>query len=111
MSAARQLLKALERLHNAGIVHNGELALVCCYSVHANYSRSGQDERYVGCHPPRQSLESIVKQERPEVSSVERDHLVKFMSKGFCYSPDDRLSATQLLQDPSFQAVMEIYCG
>jgi serine/threonine protein kinase len=33
MSAARQLLKALERLHNAGIVHQGmirELTFVCC---------------------------------------------------------------------------------
>jgi hypothetical protein len=32
------------------------------------------------------------------------------MSKVFCYSPDRRPTATQLLQDPSFQAVMEIYC-
>jgi hypothetical protein len=30
MSAARQLLKALECLHKAGIVHNGELTLACC---------------------------------------------------------------------------------
>ena len=36
----RQLLKALESLHNAGIVHNGELTSVCYSlinsSVHAN---------------------------------------------------------------------------
>jgi serine/threonine protein kinase len=40
MSAARQLLKALECLHNAGIVHQGELAPVCCslISVHAKYA-------------------------------------------------------------------------
>jgi serine/threonine protein kinase len=40
MSAARQLLKALERLHNAGIVHQRELTLACCslISVHANFS-------------------------------------------------------------------------
>ena len=39
MSAARQLLKALECLHNAGI-HQGELTLACCslISVHANFS-------------------------------------------------------------------------
>jgi serine/threonine protein kinase len=30
MSAARQLLKALECLHKAGIVHNGELTPACC---------------------------------------------------------------------------------
>jgi len=55
-------------------------------------------------------LDSIVKKKRPEVSSVERDHVVEIMSKIFCYSPDDRLTATKLLQDSSFQAVMEIYC-
>jgi serine/threonine protein kinase len=61
--------------------------------------------------PNREStFESIIKEDRPEVSSVERDHLLKIMSKVFCYSPDDRPSATQLLQDPSFQAVMEIHC-
>jgi protein kinase-like protein len=39
MSAARQLLKALERLHSAGIVHQGELTTACCsLNVHANYS-------------------------------------------------------------------------
>jgi serine/threonine protein kinase len=30
MSAARQLLKALECLHKAGIVHNGGLTPACC---------------------------------------------------------------------------------
>jgi hypothetical protein len=30
MSAAMQLLKALERLHSAGIVHQGELTTTCC---------------------------------------------------------------------------------
>ncbi|KAN0067863.1 Protein kinase-like domain containing protein [Elaphomyces granulatus] len=61
------------------------------------------------CHPYR-TLESIIKQQRPEVSEVERNHILSIMSKVFCYSPDDRSTATQLLQDPSFQAVMEIYC-
>jgi serine/threonine protein kinase len=56
------------------------------------------------------TLESIIKEYRPEVSSVERNHVLNIMSKGFCYSPDDRPTATQLLHDPSFQAVMEIYC-
>ena len=55
-------------------------------------------------------LESLIKRERPEVSSVELNHLLNIMSKWFCYSPKDRLSATELLQDPSFQAIMEIHC-
>jgi serine/threonine protein kinase len=54
-------------------------------------------------------LESIIKKERPEVGSVERGHVVEIMSKGFCYSPDGRPTATKLLQDSSFQAIMEIY--
>jgi serine/threonine protein kinase len=59
---------------------------------------------------PEQSLESIIKEGRPEVGEVERNHIVSIMKKGFCYSPDLRPSATQLRQDPSFQAVMVIYC-
>ena len=59
---------------------------------------------------PTLTLESIIKRERPEVSEVERNHIVTIMSKVFCYSPDDRLTATQLLQDTSFKAVMKIYC-
>jgi hypothetical protein len=36
MSAARQLLKALECLHKAGIVHNGELTLACCSLINVH---------------------------------------------------------------------------
>ncbi|KAN0072985.1 Protein kinase-like domain containing protein [Elaphomyces granulatus] len=59
---------------------------------------------------PKYTLEKLIKRERPEVGSVELYHLLNIMSKGFCYSPEGRLSATELLQDPSFQAVMEIHC-
>ena len=59
---------------------------------------------------PDRTIESFIKRERPEVSEVELNHIVSIMSKVFCYSPEDRPTATQLLQDPSFQAVMEIYC-
>ena len=56
------------------------------------------------------NLESLIKRERPEVSEVERNHLLNILFKGFSYSPQDRLSARELLQDPSFQAIMEIHC-
>jgi serine/threonine protein kinase len=59
---------------------------------------------------PRATFESIIKEKRPEVGPVERNHIVSIMSKGFCYLPDDRPTATQLLQDPSFEAIMKIYC-
>jgi hypothetical protein len=31
------------------------------------------------------------------------------MRKGFCYLPENRMTATQLLEDPSFRAILEIY--
>jgi serine/threonine protein kinase len=59
---------------------------------------------------PKESFKSIIERGRHEVGEVERNHIVSIMEKVFCYSPDKRSTATQLLQDPSFQAVMEIYC-
>jgi serine/threonine protein kinase len=58
---------------------------------------------------PEESLESIIKKGRPDVGEVELKHIVSIMEKVFCYRPDKRLSATQLLRDSSFQAVMKIY--
>lgn len=55
------------------------------------------------------NLEELVKQRRPEVSSAERAHVLSFMAKGFCYDPRQRITAVQLLNDASFQAVMKIY--
>jgi protein kinase-like protein len=78
------------------------------YNTYGKCHNSWYDQRR---KPGREvTLESIIKEKRPEVSSAERNHVLEIMSKGFCYSPDGRLTATQLLQDPSFQAVMEIYC-
>ncbi|KAN0081106.1 protein kinase [Elaphomyces granulatus] len=59
---------------------------------------------------PEESLESIIKKGRPDVGEVELKHIVSIMEKVFCYRPDKRLSATRLLHDSSFQAVMKIYC-
>jgi serine/threonine protein kinase len=55
------------------------------------------------------TLEAKIRHARPDVSPTERDHVLSIMSKGFSYLPEDRPSATQLLQDASFKAVMEIY--
>jgi serine/threonine protein kinase len=59
---------------------------------------------------PEKTLVSYIKREGPEVSEAERNHIASIMSKVFSYSPDARPTATQLLQDPSFQAIMDIYC-
>ncbi|KAN0086870.1 Protein kinase-like domain containing protein [Elaphomyces granulatus] len=60
---------------------------------------------------PVKTLEAQIRHLRPDVGPTERNHVLSIMSKGFSYLPEDRLSATHLLQDASFKAVMEIYCG
>jgi len=58
---------------------------------------------------PTMTLKAMVKRARPEASETERNHVLSVMSKGFCYLPESRISAAQLLQDASFNAVMKIY--
>src|ERR1700719_2972168 len=50
---------------------------------------------------PRATFEAIIKEHRPEVGPIERNHVLSIMSKGFCYFPEGRLTATQLLKDAS----------
>jgi serine/threonine protein kinase len=59
---------------------------------------------------PRSTLERLIKEAQPEASQTERNYVLSIMSKGLCYLPEDRPTATQLLQDASFKALMEIYC-
>ena len=54
---------------------------------------------------PKRMLESTIERTRPDASSSERCHALSIMSKGFCYDPERRITAAQLLQDPSFQAI------
>ncbi|KAN0085593.1 Protein kinase-like domain containing protein [Elaphomyces granulatus] len=57
----------------------------------------------------RSAIERLIQRERPETSPTERNHVLSVMSKVFCYRPEDRLTAQQLLRDDSFKALMEIY--
>jgi hypothetical protein len=59
---------------------------------------------------PSKNLEAMIARARPDASPTERNHVLSVISKGFSYLPEDRLSATQLLQDASFKAIMDIYC-
>jgi len=62
-----------------------------------------------GTADPSSALELCIKRYRPDASPTERNHVISVMSRGFCYHPEGRLTATQLLQDLSFKALMEIY--
>ncbi|KAB8202030.1 hypothetical protein BDV34DRAFT_237187 [Aspergillus parasiticus] len=204
MSAARQLLKALENIHRAGIMHRGDLSrsakykvlgrplkeiipvvklwkqrelvgplampenlrtekfylgdFVLAMKVDTPVTRKGNPpmkfcspERLHGKHPthdgvisdivrslgpvpeqwkglcvyagggldswydqskkpdPDRNLASTIANFRPDADPVERGLIHSIMLKIFTCCPEKRLTATQLLQDPSFRALMEKY--
>lgn len=55
------------------------------------------------------SLESRLDWGRPEISRQERALALEVFRKGFQYLPEKRLTAAQLLRDPSFRALMAYY--
>lgn len=57
---------------------------------------------------PEMTLAAKIKHARPEASQTEISNVLSFMSKVFCYLPESRISAAELLEDPSFKAVMQI---
>ncbi|PTU21167.1 hypothetical protein P175DRAFT_0516734 [Aspergillus ochraceoroseus IBT 24754] len=177
MSAAQQLLAALENLHKAGIVHRDLNERNCMWGMvplhnlkrSAKYELLGQlvrpievpesirtEEFYLGdfglamnlgdpggilsgivrclgplpkpwkgryTHPggldswydqsktpdPNHDLASTIAYFRPEVDEIEREQVRSIMSRVFTYCPEERLTATQLLQDSSFRAIMNKY--
>ncbi|KAH7222609.1 kinase-like domain-containing protein [Fusarium redolens] len=58
---------------------------------------------------PSASLEAKVSRLRPDIDAVERELVLSMWRKGLSYQPQDRLTASQLLEDVSFKALMEIY--
>ncbi|GKZ16797.1 hypothetical protein AbraIFM66951_006286 [Aspergillus brasiliensis] len=71
----------------------------------------GRDSWYVQNQTldPSWTLESKIARLRPEADPMERSHVLSTMSRVFTYDPAKRLTATQLLRDPSFRAIMENY--
>ncbi|OGM40445.1 kinase domain-containing protein [Aspergillus bombycis] len=57
----------------------------------------------------KETLASELARYRPDVDPAEREHKLSIMQKAFIYSPEERLTATQLLADPSFKALMARY--
>lgn len=58
---------------------------------------------------PEFDLASRIIGYRPEVDAAERELVCSIMRKVFRYRPEERLTATQLLQDESFKALMKRY--
>jgi serine/threonine protein kinase len=58
---------------------------------------------------PKHDLASTVAYWRPDADPAERELVHSIMNRVFTYSPEERLTATQLLQDPSFKAIMDKY--
>ncbi|WEW61696.1 hypothetical protein PRK78_007188 [Emydomyces testavorans] len=67
------------------------------------------DQWYNGKPNPAVSLESLIKFAQPEASPSEQKHVLAVLSRGFALIPAHRPTATQLLQDPDFKAIMELY--
>jgi serine/threonine protein kinase len=62
--------------------------------------------------PPKMPLDTLEKKIahlRPEVNSTERNHVLSLIHKGWCYLPEHRITAAELLEDLSFKALMAIY--
>ncbi|KAM5456899.1 hypothetical protein MaudCBS49596_001141 [Microsporum audouinii] len=60
--------------------------------------------------PDKTEIEDLVLRGQPKASQIERQHAISVLSRGFNMSPELRPTAKELLQDPSFKALMDIHC-
>lgn len=72
------------------------------------YDQTGQMPRN---WPPSEyeTMEHKIDRCRPDISPDERKHALAVFRKGLQYIPEKRITATQLLEDPSFNALMSFY--
>ncbi|KAI1772993.1 kinase-like protein [Hypoxylon cercidicola] len=56
-----------------------------------------------------ETLEKRIIRLRPDICQDERQHALAVMRKGFEYIPEKRITATEMLEDPSFNALMAYY--
>jgi serine/threonine protein kinase len=91
--------------------HNSRLGpLPQEWAVHYNGPDPKDDSWYnPNPTPPRKTLKGLIEFGKPEISTVEHDLVFSIMSRGFCYSPERRPTALQLLHDPAFQTLMQMY--
>ncbi|WEW59765.1 hypothetical protein PRK78_005245 [Emydomyces testavorans] len=77
---------------------------------HYLWPHQSQDWWYERKPDPEFTLGSYVKEQLKHISSTERKHVLSILSKGFSYHPEQRLTAAELLNYPSFKAIMDNYC-
>lgn len=58
---------------------------------------------------PTMALEVKISRLRPDISMAERTLVMRILRWGLSYRPEDRPTATQLLQDDSFKTLMGFY--
>ena len=59
--------------------------------------------------PLDNTIKDMIAKRRPDVDEAERDLVDRIMRKVFVYSPEERLTAAQLLEDPDFKELMQKY--
>ncbi|WEW59585.1 hypothetical protein PRK78_005059 [Emydomyces testavorans] len=77
---------------------------------HYYYSNSECDSWFEGKPDPKRDLAATISRLAPHASHQELKHVLSIMYSCFNYHPEKRPTATQLLRDPSFRAIMDIYC-
>ncbi|KAF2659102.1 kinase-like protein [Lophiostoma macrostomum CBS 122681] len=58
---------------------------------------------------PVRTIQGLLERTRPEADQTERNLVESVLMKGFCYLPEQRISAAALMTDPAFNAVMDKY--
>lgn len=58
---------------------------------------------------PKEDLALLIKERKPDVDEEERELVLSIMKKVFRYRPEERMTASELLQDSEFRALMQRY--
>ncbi|KAG8162953.1 hypothetical protein KVR01_007431 [Diaporthe batatas] len=58
---------------------------------------------------PTNTFSAFLDQHRPDISAVEKACALSLIAKVFCHLPEDRLTASQLADDPDFKRLMQFY--
>jgi serine/threonine protein kinase len=58
---------------------------------------------------PKYSLEQLIERSRKEATEREKQLALSVLSRGFSLRPEQRLTATQFLADPDFNALLQLF--